>query len=169
MCSSVIFSITHFCDHKGVSSPRGRSHGTHSHPSSCYSSWDLAGTQVNQTELVAAQGCDGADSGSWLPTFLFLLKFKSQIFQRSQSKVLWTVCAWFARSGEAHRKGVRRCFKRDSHTKVSFPANKFCHYWFCTTFLFCKESAEQNQFLGMVILAYLFDCIIKSPIILAKG
>lgn len=35
--------------------------------------------------------------------------------------------------------------------------------------LFCKESAEQNQFLGMVILAYLFDCIIKSPIILAEG
>lgn len=110
---------------------------------------------LNQTELVAAQGCDGANYDSWLPTLLFLLKFKRQIFQRLQSKVLWTVCTWFGRSGEAHRNGVRRCFKRDSHTKVPLPTDKFCHYWFCTTFLFCKESAEQNQFLGMVILAYL--------------
>ena len=32
LCSSVVLSISHFCDHKGVSSPRGRSSGTHIHP-----------------------------------------------------------------------------------------------------------------------------------------
>lgn len=74
----------------------------------------------------------------------------------------------FDRSGEACRKGVRRCFEKETAIqKCPLPQISFAIIVFCTMVLFCKERIK--TVLGMVILAYLFDCIIKSPIILAEG
>lgn len=106
--------------------------------------------------LVAAQGCDGANFGSWSPTFFFLLKFKRQIFQRLQSKVLRTVCFGLTGLVKPAEREWGGALKRLSYTKCPLPHRCFAIMILHNGFVLQRKwKGAKPVFLGMVILAYL--------------